>query len=87
MGKRKTNPRNRPATEADVLREYKRGISDGVRSSSAIFLTVLCDKYNGGDYIASVWHDIEKLSLEVAEKRVSVKDLEDVLLDEYGVRC
>lgn len=81
------NPRSTPATQADVKRAWQKGVHDGVASASAIFLTVLCDKFDGGDYIADVWREIEKLSVEVAEKRVSVKDLERVLKDEYGIIC
>lgn len=88
MGKKKKiNPRNIPATQEDVDRAWMRGVHDGVRNSSAIFLTVLCDKFNGGAYIKDVWAAIEKLSTEVAEHRVSVKDLEKVLDDEYGIIC
>lgn len=39
----------------------------------------------GADYIRDVWLEINKLSAEVAEKRVSVPDLRRVLLEEYNV--
>ena len=40
-------------------------------------------KFNGSDYIREVWDEITKLAEEVGERRVSVTDLEKVLLDEY----
>lgn len=83
----KKNPRSIPKTQADVDKAFDRGVNAGVRNASAIFLTVLCDKFNGGDYIREVWTEITKLSEEVAERRVSVPDLEKVLLDEYGINC
>lgn len=86
MGKN-TNPRNIPKTQADVDRAERKGIKAGIRHSSAIFLTVLCDKFDGRDYVADVWREIEKLSEEVDEHRVSLKDLEKVLEDEYGIIC
>ena len=86
MGKQ-TNPRKRPRTEEDVKRAFERGVHEGVRQCSAIFLTVLLDKFNGEDYIRDVWGEIEKLAVEVAERRVSVKDLERVLGDEYNIIC
>lgn len=82
---KKTNPRNRPATHADVDRAWKRGVDDGVRISSAIFLTVMVDKWNQAENIKEIWQDILKLSEEVKEKRVSVQDMEKVLEDEYGI--
>lgn len=61
----KTNPRRRPATQADVDRAWEKGVQDGVRNASTIFLTVLVDKFNGADHIVDVWEAITKLSAEV----------------------
>lgn len=83
----KKNPRTIPKTQADVDKAFNRGVNAGVRNASAIFLTVLCDKFNGGDYIREVWAEIQKLAEEVAERRVSVTDLERVLDDEYDIKC
>lgn len=83
----KKNPRTIPKTQADVDKAFNRGVNAGVRNASAIFLTVLCDKFNGGDYIREVWAEIQKLAEEVAERRVSVTDLEKVLDDEYDIKC
>lgn len=82
---KKINPRRCPATGADVKRAWERGVIDGVRNASAIFLTVMVDKFNGADYVRDIWIEINKLSEEVLEQRVSVADLRRVLLDEYGV--
>lgn len=79
------NPRKIPRTQADVDKAWERGVMDGVSNACAIFLTVLLDKYNGGEYIKDVWKDINKLSEEVKEKRVSVSDLRRTLLEEYDV--
>ena len=83
----KRNPRTIPKTQADVDKAFDRGVTAGVRKASAIFLTVLCDKFNGGDYIREVWDEITKLAEEVGERRVSVTDLERVLFDEYNIIC
>jgi hypothetical protein len=87
MSGKKTNPNKIPRTEADCKREYLRGIGDGVRLSRAIMLSVLLDKYNAQDYIIDVWHDFEKLSVEIKEGRVNIFDLERVLLEEYDIEC
>lgn len=79
------NPRRIPRTQADVDRAREDGINIGVENAAAIFLTVLVDKFNGRDYIQSVWDDINKLSESVAEHRVSIADLKRVLRDEYDI--
>jgi len=87
MSGKKTNPNRIHRTEADCKREYLRGIGDGVRLSRVIMLTVLLDKFNARDYIMDVWKQVEKLSIECKEGRVSVFDLERVLLEEYDIEC
>ena len=82
---KKVNPRTIPRTQADVDKAWEKGVLDGVSNACAIFLTVILDKYNGGDYIKAVWDDINKLSEEVKEKRVSVADLRRTLRDEYDI--
>lgn len=81
----KKNPRTRPATQADVKRAWEKGVLDGVGNASAIFLTVLVDKFGGADHVKDVWLEINKLSEEVKERRISVADLRRVLSEEYNI--
>lgn len=81
----KTNPKKRPATEADVRRAKVQAVNDAVRMTSAIFLTVLCDKFGGAEYVPDIWREVNKLSEEIKEKRVSVPDLIRVLNQEYDI--
>ena len=81
----KTNPRKRPASQADVNRAWEQGVNDGVTNATTIILTVLVDKFNGADYIRDVWREVQKLSEEVGERRVSVTDLRRTLLEEYEI--
>jgi hypothetical protein len=81
----RTNPRKRPATQADVNRARAEAVNEAVRMASAIILTVLCDKFNGADHIGDVWTEVCKLSEEIKERRVSVSDLITVLTEEYGI--
>lgn len=83
---KKTNPNKVPKTKADCDRAWQKGVIDGVSNACAIFLTVLLDKFDGADHIQDVWREINKLSEEVREKRVSVSDLRRVLAEEYGVQ-
>jgi hypothetical protein len=82
---KKTNPRRRPVTEADVRKARDDAVKEAVHLSSAIFLTVLVDKFDGADHIADVWREVNKLSEEVIEKRVTVADLVHVLKTEYDI--
>ena len=82
---KKVNPRRRPCTEADVNRAKRDAVDEAVRYSTAIILTVLADKFNGGEFMEEIWHEINKLSQEVVEHRVSVGDLIYVLKTEYNV--
>lgn len=81
----KTNPNKKPATQADVKRAEAKATETAVRMTSAIFLTVLCDKFGGADYIPDIWKEVCKLSEEIKEKRVSVYDLITTLDQEYDV--
>lgn len=81
----KINPRRRPATAADVNRAWEQGVLDGVTNACAIFMTVLVDKFNGGDHIPDVWREVNKLSEEIKENRVSIADLKHVLATEYDI--
>lgn len=81
----KTNPRRQPATQEDVDRAWKDGMLKGIDNAIIIFLTVLVDKFNGADHIADVWQEINKLSEEIKEGRVSFADLKTVLKEEYGI--
>ena len=83
---KKVNPRKIPRSQEDVDRAWEKGVLDGVSNACAIFLTVLLDKFDGSTYIKDVWEEINKLSEEVKERRVSVADLRKVLLEEYDVR-
>lgn len=83
---KKTNPRNIPRTQADVDKSWEDGVLVGVSNATAIFLTVMADKFDFGEQMTPLWNEINKLSEEIKERRVSVADLKHTLLDEYGIR-
>lgn len=82
----KKNPRRIPRSEADVRRAVRDGVDAGIANATAIFLTVLLDKFSMEEQIQSVWAEICKLSEEVGERRVSLEDLKQVLLTEYEIQ-
>ena len=83
---KKINPRRVPASKADVNRARDKAASDAVHLAMAIFLTVLKDDMGfNNDQIIQVWDRVDKLSQEVAERRINVHDLCGVLEEEYSI--
>ena len=85
MTMKKINPNRKPVTQADVDRAYRKGCDEGCNLAMAIFLTVLCDKFNGADWIPDIWNESNKLSMEIKEHRINLFDLVNVLEEEYGI--
>lgn len=71
---------------ADVKRAKQQAMAEAVDYASAIFMTVLLDKFNAQDHIQDVWQQVLKLSDEIIEGRVSVADLMYTLKTEYGIK-
>lgn len=82
---KKTNPRKKPATGADVKKAWSQGVKDGVQNATAIILTVLVDHFGMAEQIPDIWTAVCKLSEEVGESRVSLGDLRNVLKEEYRI--
>ncbi len=87
MKSKRVNPRRRPATEADVEKAWEKGVLDGCNNASALFLIAVADMYDWGQYIPEIWGQINKLSAEVAEGRISFADLRNTLKEEYGIEA
>lgn len=82
----KTNPKNIPATQADVNKAWKKGEASGANWALILFLTVLLDKEGAdGDIIRRVWNEINDLAQSVVDGYVNLHDLRKVLLDEYEI--
>lgn len=82
---KKVNPNRIPCTQADVDRAKRVAVKEATTYAMAIMLTVLVDKFNGADYLPDIWREVNKLSEEITEKRVSVPDLVRVLREEYNI--
>lgn len=83
---KKVNPRRRPATQADVNKAKREAQSKAVNVAWAIMFTVLRDKCGYGPVrLGRIWNWVNALSEEIAEGRVSVKDLMDTLADEADI--
>ena len=81
--RKKVNPRNRPISQADLIKAEERAC----HLAMAIFLTVMKDKFGfDNDDIVRAWDEWDKLSEEIKEGRVKLKDLTDVLAEEYDIK-
>jgi hypothetical protein len=86
MKKKKVNPRKRPASMSDVERAKAKAMVDALRLAEVLIFTVLLDKQGFDDErLLQVWHQVGDLSDSVNKGIVSVKDLETVLKEEYGI--
>lgn len=84
--KKKVNPRRKPATMADVERAKAKAMVDSLRLAEVLIFTVLLDKQGfDSDRLLDVWHQVGDLSDSVNKGIVSIKDLETVLKEEYGI--
>ena len=80
--RKKVNPRNRPVSQADLIKAEEKAC----HLAMAIFLTVMKDKFGfDNDDIVRAWDEWDKLSEEIKEGRVKLKDLTDVLAEEYDI--
>ena len=81
--RKKVNPRNRPVSQADLVKAEEKAC----HLAMAIFLTVMKDKFGfDNDDIVRAWDEWDKLSEEIKEGRVKLKDLTDVLAEEYDIK-
>lgn len=83
---KKTNPRRRPATQADVNRARDQAVADAVHLCMAVFFTVLLDK-EGADkeILHRVWDEVNDLSDSINQGYVTESDLKRVLREEYDI--
>ena len=83
---RKTNPRRRPATMADVERAKQDAQAEAISYAMTIFFTVLCDKHRATDAeLRQFWDEVNYLSESVARGYVSLADLRHTLRIERGI--
>lgn len=79
---KKTNPRRRSLSEADVPKIR----DEAIHLAFALFLTVLKENFEfDQEQIVFAWERADKLSKEVAEGRINLWDLVTVLREEFNV--
>lgn len=80
----KTNPRKRPATQADVDRARREGQVEGLRLCEALYLLTLCDKHPEVDANA-VRTEVGDLAKSTDARYMTAADVRTVLREEYGI--
>lgn len=86
MGKKKVNPKRKPATQADIMKAKKDAQSKAIDYAWAIFFTVMVDKEGyGRKRLNRIWNEVSDLSDSIAKGYVSVKDLMRTLEEEKGI--
>ena len=85
MGK-KTNPRRKPATEADVKKAWGDGADFGLNFCIRCFIFTLRDKFNfQNDEIVRLNREFEKLVEAYRRGDIKQADLDSVLDEEFHV--
>lgn len=83
---RKTNPRRRPATMADVERAKQEAQAEAISYAMTIFFSVLCDKHAATDAeLRQFWDEVNYLSESIVQGYVSLADLRHILRTERGI--
>lgn len=87
---RKPNPRNRPATWADVEKAYKHGYAEGMDSGIdrvfSIFLYIFADKHNATQEELHMLADEFRYYVDsMNQKYLTIEDIRKTLKEEYDV--
>lgn len=83
---KKTNPRHRPVSQADIIKAKKQAQTQAINITWAIFFSVMRDKEGyGKKRLRRVWNAVNELSDSIAQGYVNVKDLMKTLADEAGI--
>lgn len=87
MSKGKVNPRRRPVSQADVEKAKKEGTRAAMRQLLYLMLYILIDKHDAPmEDIQQLAQEVNYYSESISEGRVTWKDIERVVRDEYLVR-
>ena len=87
MPKKKTNPRRRPVTEADLRKAWSAGADFGMAFCLKDFLYVLKAKHDATDAdLMQLRDEFEEVVDAYKRGDIKEKDLDGVLADEFNLR-
>lgn len=83
---KKTNPRSRPASQADIIKAKKQAQTQAINITWAIFFSVMRDKEGyGKKRLRRIWNGVNELSDSISKGYVNVKDSMRTLAEEAGI--
>lgn len=83
---KKTNPRNIPATQADVKRAKSQGYADGCRAALAMILYAIADKEHFPKWqIQRIGKEVNDVSDAVLRGYLTIPDILHMLKEEYDM--
>lgn len=86
MANKKTNPRKKPLTHADIKRIKNETMNEAIKNAFAIFFTVLWDKEHCDmESMKRVWDEVNELSDSISAGYVTTSDLLNTLKQEYNI--
>lgn len=84
--KKKVNPKRKPASYADVLKERRDAQGKAIAYTWAIFFTVMRDKEGWGKArLQRLWSEVNDLSDSISKGYVNVHDLMRTLEQESNI--
>lgn len=86
MGKKKVNPRKRPASQADVNRAKNEALCKAICLTKALTFTALLDEcIIKPEDVKRGWDKTRYLADSVNKGFCSIQDMYDTLIADYGV--
>ena len=86
MSRNKTNPRRRPATQADVAKAKAQATDEAMTRILQIVLYVLVDKHSAThEEIGQLAAEVNSVVDSINRKYLTFADIESTLGDEYDV--
>lgn len=86
MGKQKVNPRRKPASEADVKKEYKRGRNEAIEFALAVSCLSVYDVFNPSQDKMQAFLDKHTANVgAIVSGEIKYADVIGTLKEEYNL--
>lgn len=86
MSKKKINPRNRPATQADIIRAKNEATNSAIKKIVYLMLYILIEKHDAPyEDIQTLANEVNYYAESISQGYVTWKDIEHVVVKEYDV--
>lgn len=87
MANKRTNPRRRPATAADVKKARDKATDEAMNTIMYMILWVLADKHGATpEQLGKIKDELHDVADSINRGYIKWEDLRDTLEDEYGIK-